>query len=332
MSRKLEIISDVGPVLLGPLPSDALERLKKWPVPLGLVTRESDMPATWTHEQKASCVVVVKLIQSYLGNAHTLEGLLPGFQLIVSFSKSGLVNADARGLANELGIPTVDLLKKPAYLIRIDLDLFELIDRMSENTLSSLDDAQLSALLSTALPVNRKLFRWHILWMTVLLVFLHELGHVLRGHLSASRDAFAPNIPAGANLDLIDELDADVFSNAALIAFLPDAPAGIASDVYKFTVGALAGRTLFATLAGHFGPGVSQTHPAKPVRALWSIKDIGERVGIDAARIKAFFQSFDCRFESSDDAILAEQQRQAIAWGHWRALHHLGYFRIYFPV
>lgn len=335
MSRMLVRVSDVGPLLLGPLPSDALERLKKWPKPLGLVTQETDLPSKWTLEQKGTCVVVIRLIEAYLNNKHTLDGLLPGFQLVFAFSKSGVVNADARGIPNELGTPKVDLATKPAYLIRIDLDLVELIEQMTVDTISNFTAADLATLLSTTAPINRQHLRWHIMWMTVLLVFLHELGHVLRGHLSAARVAFAQKIPAGANLDLIDELDADVFSNSALAAIMSGLhnmrQDGAPPNEYKFIVGALAGRSVFATLAQYFGTKPSPTHPTKPVRAVWGVHDIGKLLGIDKTKVEEFFKRVDCRFGASDSEIFDEQRRQATAWEHWRILHELGFFKIYFP-
>jgi hypothetical protein len=335
MSRKLVCVSPVGPLMLGPLQADALERLAYWPEPLNLVCGATDLPATWSLEQKGSCVALTKLIEAYLTSPQMLDGLLSGFQLIVAFSKSNAANADARNIASHLGTPIVDIEKKPAYLVRIDLALVELIDQMASQALARFNDDEISGLLAVKTIVDRKPLRWHIAWMTLLLVFLHEVGHVLRGHMSPALTAFAFSIPNGANLTLIHELDADLFSNSALATILINmdsmVPSGSPPNTYKFVVGALAGRLLFESLAHLYGTTPSTTHPTKPVRALWSVHDIGKRLGVDESALKKFFVLVDCRFGANDTEISAEQVRQGIAWGHWQTLHDIGYFKTYFP-
>jgi hypothetical protein len=333
VSRKLNRHSTLGPIEFGPLRSDALDRLSSWPEPLDLISSADQQQATGTSEQLSRCVELLDVLEAFFGNPRTLHGLIPGFQLIIALSMSGTVQADARSIASPLGTPSAEIETKPAYLVRVDIELAELIHQTVGESLAELSDDTFARLMLTASVPDRIAIQRHVERLTLLLAAFHELGHVFRGHLPPARPKVAHKIPRGANEELIDELDADLFANNALVSTLSSSsrplPSGVTAAAV-FALGGLAGRSLFATLA-RFGTSPSLTHPAKPVRAFWTVWDFAERLGIDKSSRKSFFELVDCRFGVSDTEIADEQERQAIAWRHWQLLEQLGYFKTYFP-
>ncbi|MFZ5635905.1 MAG: hypothetical protein ACOY82_04895 [Pseudomonadota bacterium] len=331
MARKLRSCSAVGPLLLGPMPRDAREKLRLLPS-LKPVQGASDLPAGWTPEQKAHCVAVCSLIEAYLRNPASLEGVCPGFRLIFLYSNCQEATADARSVQDLLGTPTAQVAEMPSYLIRIDASLVALTQQASADAIFCFGDADLGTIFDIPVPDRRKI-ALHVCWMTLMQVFFHELGHVLRGHFRPGR-----TLPAGVNLPpdvgsrLLDELDADLFSNAALAVLLRSAIGKKSSstdvgDRYRFAIGALAGRTLFGLLAQRYGTTPSITHPAHSVRAAWTVHDMARLFDISPHEAEMFLSRFRCDFGTSFVEIRAEVARQQSAWEIWKPLQDAGYFK-----
>lgn len=332
MARKFTSCSVVGPLLLGPMPSDVRGRLRLVSSSLYPVQGASDLPAVWTVEQTGHCVAVCRLIEAYLRRPASLGGVCPGFRLIFLYSNCRETKADARSVQDLLGTPSVQVAKLPSYLIRIDVSLVALAQQASVEAISVFDDYDLATIFDIQGPVRRETIVWHVCWMALMQVFFHELGHVLRGHLSPGRTLpLGVGLAPGVGITLLDELDADLFSNAALAVLLRSSirttsPPARYSDRYRFAVGALAGRTLFGLLAQIYGTKPTDTHPALSVRAVWTVHDMARIFRISPREAEAFVSLFGFDFGASFDDVRAEYTRQQCAWEIWKRLQDAGYF------
>lgn len=333
MVRKLTSCSVVGPLLLGPMPRDARDRLRLVSSSLSPVQGASDLPAEWTVKQKGHCVAVCRLIEAYLRNPASLEGVCPGFRLMFLYSNDREAGADARSVQDLLGTPRAQMAEMPSYLIRIDVSLVALAQQAAAEAISDVDDRDLAAIFDLPGSVPRETIAYHVCWMALMQVFFHELGHVLRGHFRPGR-ALPPGVelPPGVGTRLLDELDADLFSNAALAVLLRSSIRAISpsthySDRYRFAVGALAGRTLFGPLARIYGTKPSDTHPALSVRAAWTVHDMARLLDISSDEAVAFVSRFGCDFGASRADVYPEVARQQRAWGIWKPLQDAGYFK-----
>jgi len=312
--------------------ADAARRLKTCQGRFELVLGAEDLPKNWPPESRGDCVAIAKLIAAYLGNDVNVEGLPAQLQIVFSLCQTGQLTADAQAFEHELDVSVAEARNRPAYLIRIDLKIVDEVRQVAGATLASIGATQLQALFGGGSSIDMPALTMHITWMALMLVFLHAYSHCIRCHLAPGRAARIARaaLPADANIDLVEELDADLIANTALAVLLQSfsrsLPADINHNQRQFAVASMACRTMFAALSRYAKPAIGQTHPARPARIYWCVRDAASRFEIDDASVRAFFALVDCRLGFDEQLIAQEEQRQAQAWKHWKELRDSAFF------
>jgi hypothetical protein len=338
MTRRLKKLSEAGPLLLGPVPGFAMQRLRTFRDDLQILEALSDTPSTWPLEKRAAVLAVTRFVEAFLRNGNSLAGLLPDFRMIVAFSRTEEPNASASSITSLLGTPLQDEARAPAFLIVLDLELVSQVYDEAQAVAAGLTPADVAAIIGTGAAADLAAYAHQVAWLALMLAFFHELFHAVRGHLGGT-PLPATWLPADLTQTLIYELDADLHGNVALKLLVASSisvepgDAGVALRL-RFLLTALAARSLFGALARSGGTALSPTHPAKAARVYWCVRDLAAHLQPDDARdaiVAAFFAHVDCRLGMAPEAVAVEQVRQHGAWQVWQRANAEGYFARYFP-